>query len=105
MTPILQQLCSLPTAPFAEQHVVEYVQRFVRARRNLKLARDEHGNLLIELRGPRPKVPRGARRFVFAAHMDHPGFVAHRMLDAKTLEARFHGWVKAECFKGERVLF
>lgn len=103
MTPaILQQLCSVPTAPFAEQQVVAYVERFVRARRRLKLTRDEHGNVLIELRGPkRPTSP----RFVFAAHMDHPGFVAERMLDAKTLQARFHGWVKAEYFKGERVRF
>src|SRR5688500_70979 len=98
---ILQELCSVPTAPFAEQRVVEYVQRFVRSRRNLKLSRDPHGNLLIELRSSN----RGAPRWVFGAHMDHPGFVATRMLDGNTLEARFHGWVKSEFFKGERVRF
>ena len=37
--------------------------------------------------------------------MDHPGFVATRMLDDRTLEARFHGWVKSEFFKGEHVRF
>src|SRR5687768_14821333 len=98
MTRILQELCSVPTAPFAEQLVVDYAARFVRARRNLKLSRDAHGNLLIELRRG---GKRASPRFVFAAHMDHPGFVADRMLDAKTLLARFHGWVKAEYFEGE----
>jgi endoglucanase len=99
---ILQELCSTPTAPFAEHRVVRYVERFVNGRKNLKLSRDEHGNLLIELRS---RAKRGTPRWVFGAHMDHPGFVAARMLEKSTLEARFHGWVKAEFFNGERVRF
>lgn len=99
---ILQELCSVPTAPFAEQRVVAYVEQFVRARRNLRLSRDVHGNLLIELKSARS---RKAPRWVFGAHMDHPGFVASKMLDAKMLQAHFRGWVKAEFFKGERVRF
>lgn len=98
---ILKQLCSTPTAPFAEHRVIAYVEQFVRQRRNLKLSRDAHGNLLIEFRRAKRSTP----RWVFAAHMDHPGFVAERMLDAGTLQARFHGWVKAEFFKGTRVRF
>jgi endoglucanase len=98
---ILQQLCSIPTAPFAEQHVVRYVERFVRERRKLKLSRDRWGNLLIDLPAGRGKSP----RTVFTAHMDHPGFVARRMIDAKTLEANFYGWVQPEYFRGERVRF
>jgi endoglucanase len=101
-TTILQELCSTPTAPFAEQHVVRYVEQFVRARKNLKLTRDPHGNLLIKLK---TVGKRGTPRWVFGAHMDHPGFVAARMLDERTLDARFHGWVKSEFFKGERVRF
>ncbi len=98
---ILQELCSLPTAPFAEHRVVEYVKRFVRARRNLQLSSDEYGNLLLETKSKKRGVP----RWVFTAHMDHPGFVADRMVDEKTLQARFHGWVKAEYFKSECVRF
>jgi putative aminopeptidase FrvX len=97
---ILRALCSIPTAPFAEQHVIRFVEGFVKARSGLRLSRDRYGNLLIELKGA-PKAP----RFVFTAHMDHPGFVATRMLDERTLQAAFHGWVMAEFFKNQRVRF
>src|SRR5437763_12762431 len=101
MMKILREVCSIPTAPFAEQYVVRYVERFVAARRALKLSRDAAGNLLIELKSKSrsPRAPRGPR-WVFAAHMDHPGFVATRMIDRKTLAAAFHGWVQIEYVKG-----
>lgn len=98
---ILQEVCSLPTAPFREQHVAAYVQRFVKARRKLKLGRDEHGNLLIELPGKHSGLP----RWVFGAHIDHPGLVAQRMIDARTLEAEFRGHVLAEFVRGTKVVF
>src|SRR3954453_17727511 len=97
---ILQELCSVPTAPFAERHVVRYVERFVRERRRLKLSRDRFGNLLLQLKGTS-----ASPRWVFTAHMDHPGFVAKRMLDANTVEANFRGWGMAEFFAGQRVRF
>jgi len=37
--------------------------------------------------------------------MDHPGMVAERMRDARTLEARFHGWVLIDYVRGTRVRF
>lgn len=95
-------LCAVPTAPFVEHRVVQFIEQFVAKRRRMKLSRDEFGNLLIELKGT---GERSLPRWVFTAHMDHPGFVAQRMLDRNTLEARFHGWVLAEFFKGERVRF
>src|SRR5690348_1754728 len=99
--PLLQELCSIPTAPFAERDVTEYVAEFVRQRNGLKLSRDSFGNLLVELRG----TQRGGPRWVFTAHMDHPGFVAEKMLDSRTLRAAFRGGVRAEYFKGSRVRF
>src|SRR4051812_20618718 len=102
---ILQQLCSVPTAPFAERHVVRYVEQFVAARPKLNLSRDRFGNLLIDLPAGRGKAAAKQPRTVFTAHMDHPGFVARRMVDAKTLEANFYGWVQPDYFKGERVRF
>jgi endoglucanase len=101
MISILKEMCALPTAPFVEQRVVEYVERFVRARKNLRLSRDGHGNLLVELSGKKKGLP----RWVFGAHMDHPGFVSRRMIDAKTLECDFRGWVLAELMAGVRVRF
>jgi endoglucanase len=100
---ILTEVCSIPTAPFAEQYVVEYVERFVAARPRLKLSSDRHGNLLIELPPPRKKSKQP--RWVFAAHMDHPGFVADRMIDDRTLMAYFRGWVNIEYVKGTKVRF
>jgi endoglucanase len=97
---ILHDLCSVPTAPFAEHHVVRYVEQFVAARRPLKLTRDRFGNLLVTLKGASP-----GPRWVFTAHMDHPGFVAGRMLDDRTVEATFRGWVLPEFFRGARVRF
>src|SRR4051812_45959951 len=94
-TRLLQEVCSLPTAPFAEGFVVRWVESFCLAR-GLKLSRDSTGNLLIEVGPRRRKRP----RMVFCAHMDHPGFVASRMIDSRTLEADFRGWVKIEYVRG-----
>src|SRR5688572_771907 len=100
---VLRELCSVPTAPFAETRVVEYVERFVAARRGLKLSRDRAGNLLIEFAAglPRKTLP----RWVFAAHMDHPGFVAREMTGPRTLDAHFRGGVLGEYFKGSKIRF
>ena len=98
---ILTELCSRPTAPFVEEHVVKYVREFVRQRRLLKLRSDPFGNLLIELPGTDGSGP----RWVFTAHLDHPGFVAEKMIDARTLRAAFRGGVRSEYFLGSRVRF
>jgi endoglucanase len=100
---ILIDLCSVPTAPFVEDRVVEYVQRFVAERPGLSLKQDRFGNLLISL--PSAKGKPRANRWVFAAHVDHPGFVARRMIDRLTVEADFRGGVREEYFAGERVRF
>jgi len=99
---ILKELCSVPTAPFAEQYVVQYVERFVARRPRLKLARDRFGNLLIESKTPSSKA---GPRWLFAAHMDHPGFVASRMIDHRTLDAAFRGWVAIDYVKNAKVRF
>lgn len=98
---ILTELCSCPTAPFVERDVIEYAHEFVKARPGLSMHSDESGNLLIELRGAERKL----RRWVFTAHMDHPGFVAEKMLDRRTLRAHFRGGVRAEYFKGSQIRF
>jgi endoglucanase len=37
--------------------------------------------------------------------MDHPGFVAKRMLDPRTLQATFRGWVQIDYVRGTKVRF
>ncbi|HEY1921603.1 MAG TPA: M20/M25/M40 family metallo-hydrolase [Tepidisphaeraceae bacterium] len=96
----LKSLCSVPTAPFAENHVADFVRKFVKSHKNLSLSEDRFGNLLIELKS-RSRLP----RWVFTAHMDHPGFVAGKMIDGKKLTAAFRGWVKVEFVRGSRVRF
>ncbi|HLL90003.1 MAG TPA: M20/M25/M40 family metallo-hydrolase [Tepidisphaeraceae bacterium] len=97
---LLTALCATPTAPFAEQHVVAFVERFVADRPGLTLSRDRFGNLLVQVRtrGKRP-------RWVFTAHMDHPGLVAQRMTGPRTLRAAFRGGVLAEYVAGAKVRF
>src|SRR2546423_440803 len=97
MTTILRELCSLPTAPFLEGRVVEYIRDFVSSRKKLRLARDEHGNLMISLAGKSKAVA----RWVFTAHMDHPGLISGNMIDAQTVECELRGWVLAELMKEE----
>ena len=79
---LLHDVASTPTAPGCEQRVIQFVERFVKQRRALVLGRDRFGNLLIEFRR---HVRSRAPRWVFQAHLDHPGFVATRLVDARTL--------------------
>jgi putative aminopeptidase FrvX len=101
---ILIDLCSVATAPFVEDRVVEYVRRFVAKRPALRMTADRFGNLLISVSPAAKGKPRGSR-WVFAAHMDHPGFIARRMIDPLTVEADFRGGVRSEFFAGEKVRF
>ena len=87
--------------------MTRYVETFVKQRRRLRLSRDSFGNLLIELPGREKgaKTDNPSARWVFSAHMDHPGFVADWMPDARTLEAHFYGGVDAAYFPKSRVKF
>ena len=98
----LHDILSLPTAPFREEAVVEYVRRFADAR-GLTFRRDKGGNVVLRYR---KTAVRGGRplRWVFAAHMDHPGFVAARRR-GRTLWARFLGSVEKRYFPGSRARF
>ncbi len=97
---ILHEVCSLPTAPFVEDRVIQYARRFAQDRK-LDITEDSFGNVLLELRGSARKSP----RWVFTAHMDHPGFIADKMRDDSTLEATFRGYVLAEYLKGQKIIF
>jgi endoglucanase len=95
---------NLPTAPFVERQVIEYIRRFVADRRQLALSADQFGNLLVRYK-PRAMRKIAGKPILFAAHMDHPGFVAVRHAGSKRVYAEFRGWVSASYFAGERIRF
>ncbi|NUM36293.1 MAG: M28 family peptidase [Candidatus Brocadiae bacterium] len=66
---ILEEVISLPTAPFQEQKVVEYIHTFAK-NHGLAVTQDPYGNQCLEY-----KHEPAAKALGFLAHMDHPGFV------------------------------
>ena len=101
---ILKDLVNLPTAPFVEGCVIDYIRRFVAGRPQLTTSADRFGNLRVRY------TPTGADRskgrpVLFAAHMDHPGFCATRMIDKDHVHAEWRGWVMGSYFLNERVQF
>ena len=93
---------SLPTAPFAEHYVAEYIERFCGGRKAVTLSRDSAGNILIRVRQGKRRV---VRPVCITAHLDHPGFVADGMRPKGRLRAFWRGGVPREYFVGARVRF
>lgn len=99
---ILTDVLSLPTAPFVEHLVFEYVLRFCQRRSALSLIEDKAGNLLVHYRRGRGTV---RHPVCLTAHLDHPGFIAERMSGPKTLCALWRGGVRRSYFVGTKVRF
>ena len=99
---ILIDMLSIPTAPFAEHQVLAFLEAFCSRRPALKLTRDAAGNLLVHLRqgGLRIKRP-----ICLTAHLDHPGFVADRMVAKGVVQAFWRGGVPPEYFPKAKVRF
>ncbi len=98
---ILTDMLSLPTAPFAEDHVRGYVFDFCQ-QRGVKVHEDKVGNILVHYKHRSAKVE---RPLCLCAHMDHPGFRAVRILGEHRLKAQWHGGVMPEHFPQARVRF
>lgn len=77
---ILLDMLSLPTAPFAEHYVIKHIERFIARRKNAVLTRDKVGNLLVHVKRGNRRVQRPV---CITAHLDHPGFIAEKMIPAK----------------------
>lgn len=105
---ILAALCDLPTAPYCEQHVIAWLERWAAGHGDVIAARrDGAGNLYLEYRQPGKGGGRQGRRppLVLEAHMDHPGFAVVRQKRDGRIEALFRGGVKPSHFKDARVRF
>ncbi|MBN2448253.1 MAG: M20/M25/M40 family metallo-hydrolase [Phycisphaerae bacterium] len=98
---ILNELLSLPTAAFREDAVMEYLNERCAKLASVTCRHDRHGNLLAHYRHKPPKT----MPLVFAAHTDHPAFVAREMLGRNRLLADFRGGVRPEFFPKTRVRF
>jgi len=98
----LSDLLVLPTAPFVESAVMNYLTQAVAGVRGVATRFDRWGNLVVRYCNAPPK---GVKPIVFTAHTDHPGFVALKMLAPKRLRASFRGWVEPEYFLGTGVRF
>ena len=96
--PVLRALLGAPTAPFREDAVIEQVRRRTEAR-GIGFSRDSCGNVLLRIRRGR-----AAARWVFEAHMDHPGFVVQKAA-GRVVHAEFRGGVGLEYFRGAPVRF
>ncbi len=100
---LILDLLSLPASPFAEGQIAAFVHNFCATRaRWLKVAADPAGNLLVRYRHPKANVK---QPICLCAHMDHPGFRAERMLNERTLKARWLGTVLPEYFDRAPVRF
>ncbi len=99
---ILLDTLSLPTAPFAEHHAVEFLEEFCARRTGLTVSSDTEGNMLVRVRRGTRRV---ARPVCLTAHLDHPGFVAQSMASKGRVRAAWRGGVPKEYFVGSGVRF
>jgi putative aminopeptidase FrvX len=100
---ILREVVSLPTAPFREELVQEYILFFAR-QRGLPARTDGVGNIVVEWRGPGAETG-GVPRVAFTAHMDHPGFEIIESEPGKPPVAEVRGGVPSEVCPGAAILF
>ncbi len=99
---ILYDMLCVPTAPFAEHQVIDFIEQFCARRMKATLSRDKAGNVLVRVRQGKRRV---ARPVCLTAHLDHPGFVADRMTGSGRLRASWRGGVPKEYFVGSGVRF
>jgi endoglucanase len=99
-THLLKDIVSLPTAPFCEAAVQEFVQTWAK-QNEIRFKSDCHGNILLEHpgRGHQKGAP-----WVLQAHMDHPGFVFIKRRGTIAY-AYFRGGVRKEYFPRAKMCF
>lgn len=95
----LSHLTDMPSVAGREEHVIEWVERWVSRRQDVKLRRDRFGNLHLTSTHRRRRAP-----VIAVAHMDHPGFVVTDV-DGRNLQAEFRGGVMEAYFTDARAEF
>ena len=94
---IYRNVLSLPTAPYHERVVADFIRAFAE-RRGIPVKADRYGNLVVRYRrGNRP------RPVALAGHMDHPGFEVLGA-DGRDVSAQWYGACDPQHFPGSRVI-
>ncbi len=94
----LLEVTGLPTAAGREHRVIAWATRFCGRRKDLRLATDPHGNLVIT------QKRRSARQAIWiTAHLDHPAFVVRSVLDERHIELEFRGGVANPYFEDAEI--
>lgn len=97
---LLKDVVSLPTAPFCEWNVQEYVRAWAK-RNGVGFEQDGSGNILLSQMG---KGRQTGKPWVLQAHMDHPGFSFIKRRGSIAW-AWFRGGVQQSYFEGSRMRF
>lgn len=87
------------TAPFCEDEPSAVVRSWAR-NRGISCDADADGNVWLRLRRGRPSA-----RWIFAAHLDHPGWITTRESRDGRIHAAFRGSVDPRCMRGAPVAF
>ena len=94
---ILESVLSLPTAPFHEEYVADFVRGFC-MELGLKVKSDKFGNLTVNY-----KRGKAAQPVAFVAHMDHPGFEVISVEGNDSCKVGILGGINLDFFAGAEV--
>lgn len=97
----LCEITNLPTAAGHEDRVIAWVEDWAKQRRNVRMARDAVGNVLLSLTGAK----RSRRPAFIVAHMDHPAFVVSEVRSPREVVAEFRGGVRPVYFEDAKATF
>ncbi|MEO1583712.1 MAG: hypothetical protein AAFR96_03955 [Planctomycetota bacterium] len=95
---LLLEITGLPTVAGREHRLIACIEAWCGDRDDVKLSRDDAGNLTISLVGDHEGPP-----IYTTAHLDHPAFIVHRVIGPGTLELAFRGGVMDDYFVDARV--
>lgn len=103
----LKALLSLPTAPFREHYIAEYVVS-VLTKSKVPFFKDPYGNIVIGVSSDgqyKKLVQRPSKEPVrlFIAHMDHPGFHGVKWLKNRNLLVKWFGGSPVKYVSGAKV--
>jgi putative aminopeptidase FrvX len=93
---LFTDLLALPTAPFHEALVSQFIRAFAK-KRNLPVKSDKYGNLIVRYTGDKKAKP-----VALTAHMDHPGFEV-LSAEGRDVKARWLGGCDPNHFPGSRL--